>query len=40
MNYNPKPNDTSDIQLSPELIELTEKIAKNVHYVFVMGRIA
>lgn len=40
MNYNPKPIDTSDVQLSPELLELTEKIAKNVHNVYAAGRIA
>lgn len=37
--YNPKPIDTSDIQLSEELIELTEKIAENVHDVWAVGRI-
>ena len=40
MNYNPKPIDTSDVQLSPELLELTEKIAANVHNVYVAGRLA
>lgn len=37
--YNPKPIDTSDIQLSAELLELTEKIAENVHDVWAVGRI-
>ncbi len=37
--YKPKPLDTSDIQLSPELLELTEKIAENVHDVWATGRI-
>lgn len=37
--YTPKPIDTSDVQLSPELLELTEKIAENVHDVYVKGRI-
>lgn len=39
MNYNPKPIDTSDIRLSAELLELTEKIAENVHDVWASGRI-
>lgn len=37
--YNPKPIDTSDIQLPNELLELTEKIAENVHDVYVKSRI-
>lgn len=37
--YNPKPIDTSDVQLSAELLELTEKIAENVHDVWAVGRI-
>lgn len=37
--YEPKPIDTSDIQLSAELLELTEKIAENVHDVWAVGRI-
>lgn len=40
MNYEPKPIDTSDITLSAGLIELTEKIAENVHNVWAVGRIA
>lgn len=40
MSYIPKPIDTSDVQLSPELLELTEKIAENVHEVYVAGRLA
>ncbi len=31
MKYIPEPIDTNDIELTPELIELTEKLAKNVH---------
>ena len=38
--YIPKPIDTSGIQLSPELIELTEHIAANVHEVWAASRIA
>ena len=37
--YTPNPIDTSDIVLSDELLELTEKIAKNVHEVWSQGRI-
>lgn len=37
--YNPKPIDTSDIVLSDDLLALTEKIAENVHDVFVKSRI-
>ena len=39
-NYEPKPIDTSGIELSEDLIELTEKIAENVHEVWAEGRIA
>lgn len=39
MNYNPKPIDTSDISLPEELLALTEKIAENVHDVWVVGRL-
>lgn len=38
--YLPKPMDTSDIELSKELLTLTEKIAENVHEVWAAGRIA
>lgn len=40
MNYTPKPIDTTDINLSTELLELTEKIAENVHDIWAVGRIA
>lgn len=36
--YTPNPIDTSDIVLSDELLELTEKIAENVHEVWSEGR--
>ena len=36
--YIPKPVETSDIILSDELLELTEKIAANVHEVWAQGR--
>lgn len=38
-DYKPQPIDTSDIILPNELIELTEKIAKNTHDVWAAGRI-
>ena len=37
--YTPKPIDTSDVQLNEDLLELTEKIAENVHDVWAEGRI-
>lgn len=38
-NYVPAPVDTDSITLSPELLELKEKIAENVHEVWSKGRI-
>lgn len=38
--YEPKPIDTSDIDLPEELIMLTEKIAEHVHDVWAIGRIS
>lgn len=38
--YIPHPLDTSGIELSPELVELTEQIAANVHEVWAAGRIS
>ena len=37
--YKPNPADTSSIVLSDDLLELTEKIAENVHDVWAEGRI-
>lgn len=37
--YNPKPIDTSSVELSSELTELTEKLAENVHDIWAQGRI-
>lgn len=37
--YNPRPVDTSDITIPEELMLLTEKIAKNAHDVWAVGRI-
>ncbi len=38
--YQPKPADTSEIQLPEELLDLTEKIAENVHDVWAVQRMA
>lgn len=38
--YVPKPLDTSGVELSEELLELGEALAKNVHEVWSAGRIA
>lgn len=37
--YTPKPVDTSDVVLPEQLLELTERIAENVHEVWASGRI-
>ena len=39
-NYTPKPLDTSDIPLSDDIMELTEKLAKNTHDVWAVERMA
>ena len=38
--YTPRPTDTSDIQLSPELTTLLEKLAENTHDTWARQRIA
>ena len=37
--YIPKPIDTSDVVLDRELLELSEKLAEQVHEVWAQGRI-
>ena len=37
--YKPNPIDTSDVELPKEIIELTEKIAENVHENWAKSRI-
>ena len=37
--YSPKPIDTSDVKIPQELLDLTEKIAENVHDIWAAGRI-
>lgn len=36
--YTPKPIDTSEVNLPEGLLELTEKIAENVHDIWAVGR--
>lgn len=38
--YTPEPVDTNDVELSEDLMRLTERIAENVHDVWAQGRIA
>ena len=38
--YTPRPVSTEEIELSPDLLELTEQIAANVHEVWAANRIA
>lgn len=38
--YDPKPIDTNDVVLTPELLALTEKLAENTHDVWAKGRIS
>lgn len=38
--YKPNPMDTRDIALPSDLLELTEKLAENVHENWAAGRIA
>ena len=37
--YTPKPIDTSDVELSEDILQLTELLAKNTHDVWSVGRI-
>lgn len=38
--YTPNPIDTSDVELSEELLALSERLAEQVHEVWAQGRIA
>jgi len=40
MTYEPKPINTTDVQLSEELLALTEYLAENAHEVWAKQRIA
>lgn len=37
--YKPNPIDTKDVEIPKEIVELTEKIAENVHEVWAKSRI-
>ena len=37
--YTPRPIDTTNIELPNDLLDLTEKIAKNVHEHWAVGRV-
>lgn len=39
INYTPNPVDTSMVELSPELLQLAERMAENVHEVWAKTRI-
>lgn len=39
MNYTPRPIDTSLVELTPELLQLTELLAENTHDQWAVGRI-
>lgn len=38
--YEPKPIDTSEVQLNGEIVELTERLAENAHEVWAKQRMA
>lgn len=40
MSYQPRPIDTSSVQLSADILELTEKLAENAHEVWATERMA
>lgn len=40
MSYKPQPVDTSSVTLSPDIIDLTERLAKNTHDVWAQERMA
>lgn len=39
MNYVPSPIDTAKVALSPELVELTERLAENAHDLWAIQRL-
>lgn len=40
MRYEPKPIDTSKVELSEELVDLTERLAENTHDVWAAQRMS
>ena len=39
-NYTPKPIDTSEVVLSDELLDLTERLAENTHEIWAQQRMS
>ena len=39
-DYKPSPLPTTGVELSPEILELTEQLAQNIHEVWSQGRMA
>jgi ryanodine receptor 2 len=40
VDYQPQPIDTSNIELSPEILELTERLAENAHDIWAIQRLS
>jgi DNA-binding response OmpR family regulator len=40
MNYEPRPIDTSEITLTPQILQLTEVLARNAHDIWARQRFA
>ena len=40
MSYQPRPIPTSEVQLGPDILELTERLAQNAHEVWARQRLA
>jgi len=40
MTYTPRPVDTSAVELTPDLLGLTERLAEHAHDVWALGRLA
>ena len=40
MSYSPKPIETSNITLPPDILELTERLAENAHDVWARQRLS
>ena len=40
MTYEPRPIDTSQIELTPQILQLTERLAENAHDLWAVKRLA
>lgn len=40
MTYKPSPIDTSNVELTPEVLQLTERLAENAHDLWASKRLA